>query len=214
MAGHTKKGILGQIKERNVPFLFAFIFVFITTLIILSALGAVPVPRLAQIGDLGGSVTGINEGSVTETLAEDPVRVVATSIRLDEDVSNPESSDIDVLDKALLKSTVRYPGSGHLNEEGNVLLFGHSSYLRTTLNPAYTQFNGIQNLKTGEIVTVYSKTSAYDYRVTSVKFAKADDFVIDLTKVGKRLTLVTCNSFATKSDRFVVEAEFVARRSL
>lgn len=214
MATGAKKGILGQIKERNISFLFSFIFVFVFTLVILTALGAVPVPRLAQIGNLGGSVTGNNEGNVTQTLVESPVRVTASAIKLDEKISNPDSSDIAVLDKALLKSAVRYPGSAYLNEEGNVLLFGHSSYLRTVLNPAYTEFNGIQKLKTGDIVTVYSQTSAYDYRVTSVKLAKADEFVIDLSKVGRKLTLVTCNSFATKSDRFVVEAEFVSSRPL
>jgi sortase (surface protein transpeptidase) len=42
-----------------------------------------------------------------------------------------------------------------------------------------------------------------------VQFAKAENFVIDLSGTGRKLTLVTCNSFATKSDRFVIEAEFV-----
>lgn len=176
----------------------------------LATIGAVP--ELSVQSDVVGEVAG---ESVTQTLAEEPVRVVASSIKLDNNVGNPASSDIHVLDAALMKSAVHYPGSAMLNEDGNVLLFGHSSYLRTTLNPAYKEFNDIQKLKTGEIVTVYSATTAYEYRVTSVKYVKVDNGVIDLSKNGtRRLTLVTCNSFADKGDRFVVEAEFVQSYSL
>lgn len=187
-----------------------FFAVFFVSFGMLATIGAVP--ELSVQSDVVGEVAG---ESVTQTLAEEPVRVVASSIKLDNNVGNPASSDIHVLDAALMKSAVHYPGSAMLNEDGNVLLFGHSSYLRTTLNPAYKEFNDIQKLKTGEIVTVYSATTAYEYRVTSVKYVKVDNGVIDLSKNGtRRLTLVTCNSFADKGDRFVVEAEFVQSYSL
>jgi LPXTG-site transpeptidase (sortase) family protein len=210
-----KKGIFAEIQERHIPFLFAFIGIFIFTLAILSWLGATPVPRAlvedtagADVGTVGGNQqTGQARGQ--QGPIEQPVRIVARTISLDDKVTNPISSDLKVLDEALLSSVVRYPGSAYLGEEGNVVIFGHSSYLRVVRNQSYKAFNDIQKLKTGETITVYSGTTVYEYRVTSVQFAKAENFVIDLSGTGRKLTLVTCNSFATKSDRFVIEAEFV-----
>ena len=57
---------------------------------------------------------------------------------------------------------------------------------------------------------MYSSDTVYTYRVRSVVEEKADDnTAIPLSVVGKVLTLVTCNSFGTKQDRFVVIADFV-----
>lgn len=196
--------------ERKYAFLLSFVGVFLVTLGVLAAVGLTPELRT----DVPTVSPQPNDG-FTQSLPEEPTRVIAASVGLDDTITNPTSADIAALDRALLSSSVRYPGSALLNEDGNVLLFGHSSYLRTTLNPAYKAFNDIQKLKTGEIVTVYSANQAYEYRVTSVKFVKAEDAVIDLRRDGpRRLTLVTCNSFATKSDRFVVEAEFVKSYAL
>jgi LPXTG-site transpeptidase (sortase) family protein len=211
-----KKGMFAQIKERIVPFLFAFLGIFIFTLAILSWLGATPVPY-SSVEDPSTVTNGDGQTAADQTAQnnvqhgpiEAPVRIVAKTVSLDDRVTNPTSSDIQALDEALLSSVVRYPGSAYLGEEGNVVIFGHSSYLRVVHNQSYKAFNDIQKLKTGETITVYSGTTASDYRVTAVKFAKADNFVIDLTGAGRHLTLVTCNSFASKSDRFVVEAEFV-----
>ncbi len=194
-------------------FAAAFVGVFLVSLGILASLGIIPVPRAADIVD---TITGTDQTSgIIAAVSEHPVKIAAADINLNQIVYNPQSADEKTLDDALLKGAVHYPGSGLLGEDGNVLLFGHSSYLPTVFNQAYKTFNGIQNLKTGQIITVSSSGTAYDYRVTSVRFTKAtDDNVIDLSKVGKKLTLVTCDSFKTKSDRFVVEAEFVGSRSL
>jgi len=43
-----------------------------------------------------------------------------------------------------------------------------------------------------------------------VRLANATEDVIELPSTGKFLTLVTCDSFGTKSDRFVVTAQFQA----
>jgi LPXTG-site transpeptidase (sortase) family protein len=203
-----KPTILQSIRERKRPFFLAFASVFFVTLGVLAAIGATPTLVVEESKET--RIENIPAGTDMRALSEEPVRVIAESVDLNDAIANPESADIGVLDQALLKSSVRYPGSAQLNEDGNVLLFGHSSYLRTTINPAYKAFNDIQKLKIGETVKVYSATSVYEYRVTSVRFVKAEEATIDLRREGpRRLTLVTCNSFATKSDRFVVEAEFV-----
>lgn len=141
-------------------------------------------------------------------IAETPVRIEAKSIGLNKDVFNPDSTDVEVLDAALLKGTVRYPQSALLGTDGTVLIFGHSSYLPIVRNQNYKAFNGIQNLKVGETISVYSATAEYRYTVSSVRMANAKEDVVELPATGKFLTLVTCDSFGTKSDRFVVTASF------
>lgn len=210
----TKDSIARIWHSRSFAFGAAFLLTFVVTLGILSSLGIIPVPRAQDIAGTNGE----NSNGTVRTVAatpEYPVKISAASIGLNQIISSPTSADSTTLDRELLKGAVHYPGSGLLNENGNVLLFGHSSYLPVVYNQSYKAFNGIQNLKVGETVTISSGSAAYDYRVTSVKFAKAtDDNVIDLSKNGKKLTLVTCDSFKTKSDRFVVEAEFIGKRPL
>lgn len=128
---------------------------------------------------------------------------------MDVTIKNPTQTSVAVLDEALLSGAVRYPTSAKLNEKGTVLLFGHSSYLPVIHNQAYKAFKGIQNLRTGETVSVYSATTEYRYSVEKVTIANADSDVVELRKDGKYLTLVTCDTFAKKSDRFVVTAKFV-----
>ena len=144
-----------------------------------------------------------------------PVRIVIKDIKLDDPVSNPDTTDVDVLDQALLKGAIHYPGTAALGEQGTVLLFGHSSYLPIVHNQNYKAFDGIQNLKTGEIISLYSSNTEYRFSVVGVRQANVnDDPIVELPQDGEHLTLVTCDSFATKSDRFIVTADFVGAYGL
>ncbi len=139
-----------------------------------------------------------------------PERIVIPSLNKVLPVASPQSRDVAVLDKALLKSVVRYPGSGLLGKEGNIFIFGHSTGYRTVNNQLFKAFNGIQNLEQGSIIQLVGQGKVHQYRVTSVIRADANDALVDLrVEPGQRkLTLSTCDSFGTKSSRFVVEAEF------
>ncbi|MBU6388267.1 sortase [Patescibacteria group bacterium] len=160
------------------------------------------------------SAAGVNIPMQT-TASELPVKIEIPAINLSATVSNPATVDIEVLDQKLLSGAVRYPTSAKLGEMGNVVLFGHSSYLPIVGNQAYKTFNGIQKLVAGDVVTVSSSGTAYTYRVRSVmKESANDNSAIPLSVAGKTLTLVTCNSFATKTDRFVVTADFVESHSV
>lgn len=192
--------------KQSLSFAFTFIAFFALSYVFLAWADLLPEP----IGEGEALSAGRNEISTENAgVPESPVRVVATSIGLDEIVLNPESTEIEALDEALLKGTVRYPTSAPLGVDGTVLLFGHSSYLPVVRNQNFKAFNGIQKLQTGSVVSVYSDTTEYRYEVTSVRKADASEDIIELPSVGKHLTLVTCNSFGTKSDRFVVTADFV-----
>jgi LPXTG-site transpeptidase (sortase) family protein len=83
------------------------------------------------------------------------------------------------------------------------------------MNQAFKTFDGIQKLHAGDSIMVYSSDMVYTYQVREVsKENVTDDAAIPLTVTGRVLTLATCNSFGTKSDRFVVTADFVESHSI
>ena len=143
-----------------------------------------------------------------------PIKIEILKINLSANVVNPTTTDIEILDGELLKGAVRYPTSASLGETGNVVLFGHSSYLPIVHNQAYKTFNGIQKLVAGDTVTVSSTDTAYTYRVRSMTKESANNAAIPLSVAGSVLTLSTCDSFGKKTDRFVVVADFVESHSI
>ncbi len=210
----THRGIVGEIEQRRGMFALAFVAFFVVSYAFLFAVGATPDPAGTTAGTGDTSAAAPQDAAYTvpaqPTTPEQPTRIVAKSINLDVSVANPASTDIDALDQTLLTGAARYPTSALLGVDGTVLLFGHSSYLPIVHNQAYKTFDGIQNLKTGDIISVYSAAHEYQYQVTSVRIADATQDVIDLSQSGRHLTLVTCDSFASKQHRFVVTADLAA----
>lgn len=207
-----REGIIPQILQRPVAFSAAFLAFFFIAFAFLAAVGATPDPLPATT-----NTPPSNSVAATPESPEAPVRIVAKDIGLDITVVNPASSDITVLDEALKSGAVHYPTSAPLGVNGTVLLFGHSSYLPVVYHQYYKTFDGIQNLKTGQIVSVYSGTTEYRYAVTGVRVADSadeDNNRIPLLSDNKYLTLVTCDSFAAKSNRFVVTANYVGAYAL
>jgi LPXTG-site transpeptidase (sortase) family protein len=207
----VSRGAIIEISEHPAAFATVFMLMFIATFIFLAVLGATPDP----ITNSPDSTTPVSTDTPADTAQpENPVRVVAKSIGLDVAVENPTSTNVDVLDQSLTKGAVRYPTSALLGVDGTVLIFGHSSYLPVVYHQYYKTFDGIQNLKTGDTVSVYSGTTEYRYAVSGVRVANATEDVVELPSAGKHLTLVTCDSFADKTNRFIVTADFVGAYSL
>ncbi len=141
-----------------------------------------------------------------------PVKIVIAEAGVSSSVSNPTTTDMSVLEADLLNGAVRYPTTSLLGEKGTMLIFGHSSYLPKIHNPAYRTFDGVQNLVPGTIIHVYSATTDYQYAVRSVVVMDAADASansIPLPRDKQYLVIDTCDTFASKSDRFVLTADFV-----
>ncbi|MEO6536603.1 MAG: sortase [Candidatus Paceibacterota bacterium] len=218
---HTVKGAAGLVKashkafSRKWTFLTVFVLVFFVTTGIAAALDVLPDPTTAN--NVYDHTTNLSVGPlVTEPVAtpELPTKIEIPTIKLSVSVSNPDSTDVQVLDNALLKGAVRYPTSAKLGEQGNVIIFGHSSYLPLVNNQNFKAFDGIQDLKQGDQITVTGNGHVYVYSVSTVVKASATEDSIPLTVDGSKLTLATCNSFGHKSDRFVVTANLVETHSL
>lgn len=199
-----------QAAQKKWNFLGAAACIFVLSSVTLGANDLLPEPRAARATPpviAESAVTGAVAPSLP--VAEDPVRIEIPAIDLAATIRNPVTTDIETLDKELLSGAVRYPTSAKLGAIGNVVLFGHSSYLPVVGNQAYRTFNDIQKLAPGDAVTVYSSGTAYTYRVRSMLKQSATDGRIELAVAGRVLTLATCDSFGVKSDRFVVTADFV-----
>jgi LPXTG-site transpeptidase (sortase) family protein len=129
-------------------------------------------------------------------------------------VLNPASRSVEALDTALLSGVVRHPDSADFERTGTIFLFGHSSYLPNVMNKNFQAFNGIQKMTWGDTIRLQSSDTEYVYRVDRVYEASANDAEVKIETGKAKLTLVTCDSFGAKSDRFVVEATLIEERSL
>jgi LPXTG-site transpeptidase (sortase) family protein len=195
---------------RAFSFAFTFVCLFGLTYVFLAMVDALPEPR----GGAPEATTPVLVEDMPAGTHELPVRVVAKDIGLDSEVLNPESTDLDTLNAAVDKAAMRWPTSALLGQDGTVAIFGHSSHLPIVNNQAYKTFNGIEKLKVGQVISVYSGGTEYRYKVNKVRVANAEEDVVELPSTGKYLTLVTCDNFGSKSDRYVVTADFDAAYAL
>lgn len=196
---------------RKWSFLGLFACVFMASTLVLAQFDLLPeAPSTTNTQESLVTIASTSPAaSITQNKVEMPIRIEIPSLALAASIANPDTTNASMLDKLLLKGAVRYPTSAKLGELGNVVVFGHSSYLPIVNNQAYKTFNEIQKLKQGDVVTIYSSNTAYTYEVRTVMKESANDGAIPLVAAGRVLTLATCNSFGTKSDRFVVTADFV-----
>lgn len=192
-------------------FLALFVLMLFVSVSTAAALDMLPNPRPVASGDSENLVAGVVEAAISPEL---PTKIEIPSIKLSQPVANPASTDIAVLDSALLKGPVRYPSSSKLGEGGNLIMFGHSSYLPIVNNQAFKAFDDIQKLNKGDQILVTGEDHVFVYAVESVESKSAIDDYIPLDVEGSKLTLATCDSFGTKSDRFVVTATLVETRAL
>ncbi len=153
----------------------------------------------------------IVEPLLEERIVDDPlpVSIYFDAWKREVAVLNPTAKDVASLDAALLKGVVRHPDSADFKDEGTIFLFGHSSYLPTVKNKNYQAFNGLQDLKWGDVVRLRSGEAEYIYRVDSVEKASATNAAVDIERGESKLVLVTCNTFGAKDDRYIVEATLI-----
>jgi LPXTG-site transpeptidase (sortase) family protein len=211
--------------EKRVVFFLVFMGILSITyglLFVIDFLPEKPTGDIAPLetvvsNDTGTTTPSYTEMPITETTPVDPlpISIIFDSLGGKEiKVLNPESHSIPALDTALLSGVVRHPDSADFEQEGTILIFGHSSYLPKVFNKNFQAFNGIQKLVWGDIIRLRSSDIEYVYRVDREYKAKASDADIKIESGTPKLTLATCNSFGTKDDRFIVEATLVETHAL
>ncbi len=154
----------------------------------------------------GTSGPGIGDGKIIV-----PDRLIVPSLDINTIVKNPSSTSITVLDNELKKGAVRYPGSGSIGK-GNMFIFGHSTGFRVVQNQAYRVFNELHKVRAGDEILLQSGSTTFVYKVKSVNKVDKNEALIKFDTTRNMLTISTCDSFGTKNDRYVVEADYVGTR--
>ena len=215
---YGKHTLIAELKSgRPWAFLGVFLVVFFALSVVLYAFDFVPEPQSGSTQAASAGELHIPEASEeAQVQGEAPVRIVIAKAKIDVAISNPATTSISVLDNALLTGAVRYPDSGFLGQNSRMLLFGHQSHLPVVHNQAFKAFNNLQMVTEGDDVIVFSATAKYRYRVTSVEHVNvgAEDALVELGDGAKTLTLITCDSFGKKTDRYEVKADFVGKEPL
>jgi LPXTG-site transpeptidase (sortase) family protein len=139
-----------------------------------------------------------------------PDRIVIEKIEVDAPISSPEEASIQILDAALQDGVVHYPGSGGVGGSRRMFLFGHSSRLPVVLNEAYRSFNGLDQLVSGDEITVFADGEKRVYQVSSVEVVDMDEALVSFVSGSGKLTLSTCTTFGARENRVVVEAEIIS----
>lgn len=202
-----KEGFLSLINGRKWSFLLNFSIVLFITFGVLYFFGFVP-------EELKMSYGRYPENNISQKEdAEIPLTIKIPSINVSVEVYNPQSTSTAVLDSFLAKGAVHYPGSGNLGY-GNIFIFGHNTRLAVVNNQGFKAFNGLRDLKEGDLINVYSDKNVFTYKVTSVKLEGADKALVVFNTQFHKLTLSTCDTFGAKSDRYVVEAEYIGKKAL
>lgn len=211
--------LYSEIKHNKAAFIGVFFVVVLVTYGILFALDFIPEPKKTSDDTDTEEVRATFTEEVKEIepvvqRAPLPRKIIFDSLGREINVLNPESRAIADLDAALLNGVVRHPDSAELTTDGNVFILGHSSYLPTVFNKNYQAFNGIQDLTWGDTVRLQSDDTEYIYRVQKVYKASASEVIVPFTPGKAKLTLATCNSFGSKDDRFIVEADLIDTKEL
>ena len=201
----NKIGIKGLIWKHKFHFFIDVIIVFLITFSVLYLFGLVPNEFNTTIGRFPDTE------SVGNQKGELPLTLTAPTVGINTQVYNPDSTSTDVLDSYLLKGAVRYPGSGLPGGNGNVFIFGHSTGFKIVHNQAYKTFVGLDKLKTGDPIYVFSGSNVYTYKVQWVKMETADEALVVFNTKENLLTISTCDTFASKEDRYVAQAMFVSK---
>lgn len=201
----NKTGFWKMMNQNKFQFFISFFIVLLVSFAVLYLVGLVPESFKVMIGREPVKESAENRSG------ELPISVKIESVGIDSYIYNPSTTSVVVLNDYLLKGAVRYPGSGLLGGNGNIFIFGHSTGFGIVNNQAYKTFNHLQNLKEGDLIHIYSDKNDYTYKVTSVKLVNAEKTLVEFDYKSKKLTLSTCDNFGEKTDRYVVEAEFVSK---
>lgn len=205
-------------KPPFLAFLAAAIVVFFMTLSAADSIGFVPCtfddtcPEKAAVSQTGSQITATPEPvQQLATIKVPPVHMRIAAIDLDLAVQNPTTTDLEALDIILKQGPARHALSGLLGDDRNMIIFGHSSHLPIVRNQMYKAFNRVPELKVGDSIEVEGEGGAtYSYSVTSVTKADASNFDENfLGSPDRKLIIVTCDTLAGKSARYIVRADFV-----
>ena len=145
-------------------------------------------------------------------------RLIVPSIGLDVPiVTNENMKAVDFakadFDKELNEWIVKYPTTPAPGEEGNTLLFGHTSYVIWKDNPYGTIFKDLPTLKNSTLIQVLRQGKLYEYKVVDLFIVAPKQVAAQYSTYqnagGSYITLMWCYPLGTDKKRIMVVAKLI-----
>lgn len=131
-----------------------------------------------------------------------PVITVSSEALINRDWARLEQE----IQEALQDGVVHYPSTAFPDEDGNIVITGHSSYFPWDPGRFKDVFALLHDVQIGDKIYMYYNQERYDFEVYETKVVLPSQVDV-LTQGGEnRLTLITCTPVGTNLKRLVVLA--------
>jgi sortase A len=109
--------------------------------------------------------------------------------------------------QALQNGVVHYPNTAFPGQEGNIVIFGHSSEAWWAPGNYKYVFTLLDKLQIQDLIYLNYKGTRYVYRVYDIKVVQPDDLSVLNQSSGHLLTLLTCTPVGTAQKRLVIRSQ-------
>ena len=125
-------------------------------------------------------------------------------------IINTDGNNKEEYDKALENGIAHLKGSALPGKNGNVFIFGHSSYYPEKPGNYKQVFAKLNDLVPGDIFEIQSVDARYIYKILNKKIVEPNDVsVANQNNALKQITLMTCWPVGSTAQRLVVVGELV-----
>lgn len=146
---------------------------------------------------------------ITPTISKEepllPERIYIPQILVDAPIVISQSSDETDLQKDLEKGVIYLPGSAALNENGTMVIMGHSSAYPWYKGNYGSIFSLLNKLNIGDEFVMFSKNKSFVYRVEGKEIKAPKDLIFEKDKNNSVLYLISCWPINTAWKRIVIK---------
>lgn len=111
--------------------------------------------------------------------------------------------------KLLENGVVHYPATALPGEQGNTVIFGHSSNYWFAPGSYKSVFATLGELRAGDIIDISYQDSQYRYRVKEQKVVLPHDVSVLQPTEKPQLTLITCWPVGSTAERLIITANLL-----
>ncbi len=172
-----------------------------------------PTEQLAQYGDNSGVIPADHTAEATETVAQQPLAVAATTEQVVPTTNTLRIAKIGVdgtvhegaTESVLWNGIWRLPMTSDNPEEGNMVLSAH----RFLEQGGPNSFFHLDKVAAGDTFTLYWDGNEYTYKVREIKVVEPTEIEILHNTPNPQVTLFTCTPLWTSDQRLVVIGDLV-----
>ncbi|MBS8122344.1 sortase, partial [Candidatus Vampirococcus lugosii] len=147
-------------------------------------------------------------------------RIIIPSIGIDAPIVDtkyiiPEKMAEGDFDDELYEGVVKYPFTADPGNEGNTMIFGHTSYYWWKKNPFGEVFARLPRLDDGDKVQIIWNGILYEYEIFSKVIKRPKDVPDEYKKYssgGKYLSLMGCYPIGSDAQRIIVTAKQIENK--